>query len=146
MIISRKENKLPKFQHKIDLDFVVGNPPYVANDTNPELFREIRQLFTFCNETYHNKMDLFYWSIILGIAKLRPGGKLCYITTRCWLDKGEKTGVETLKNFILKESYLSEIIDLRNLTVFISATGQENIIFILEKKSKKYFFSSIDHS
>ncbi|MFW9873644.1 MAG: N-6 DNA methylase [Candidatus Thorarchaeota archaeon] len=136
-IINRKIDKLTKFQHKVDLDFVVGNPPYVANDTNPELFREMRQFFTFCDETYHNKMDLFYWFIILGIAKLRQGGKLCYITTRYWLDKGEKTGVETLKEFILKHCYLREIIDLRNLTVFISATGQENIIFILEKKSSK---------
>ena len=142
-IIKRKENKLLEFQHKVDLDFVVGNPPYVANDTNPELFREMRQLFTFCNKTYHNKMDLFYWFIILGIVKLRLGGKLCYITTRYWLDKGEKTGVETLKKFILQHCYLREIIDLRNLTVFISATGQENIIFILEKKSNKSADDSI---
>lgn len=136
-IIKRKESKLRLLQHKNDLDFVVGNPPYVANDTNPELFRESRALFTFCNETYHNKMDLFYWFIILGIHKLKPGGRLGYITTRYWIDKGEKTGVETLKKHILDECYIREIIDLRNVTVFLSATGQENIIFVLERKSKK---------
>lgn len=134
-IIRRKESKLNLLQKKNDFDFVVGNPPYVANDTNPELFREMRELFTFCNETYHNKMDLFYWFIILGILKLKPGGKLSFITTRYWIDKGEKTGVETLKKYILQECYIREIIDLRNLTVFISATGQENVIFILQRKS-----------
>ena len=136
-IIKRKETKLRVLQQKVDFDYVVGNPPYVANDTNPELFREMRELFTFCNETYYNKMDLFYWFVILGILKLKPGGKLGYITTRYWLDKGEKTGVETLKKYILEYCYVREVIDLRNLTVFISATGQENIIFQLERKDSK---------
>ena len=135
-VIKRKEAKLLTLQQKNDFDYVVGNPPYVANDTNPELFREMRTLFTFCNQTYHNKMDLFYWFIILGILKLRSGGKLCYITTRYWIDKGEKTGVETLKDFILKYCYIREIIDLRNLTIFLSATGQENCVFILQKKGE----------
>lgn len=136
-IIKRKEDKLRFLQYKADFDYVVGNPPYVANDTNPDLFREMRGLFTFCNETYHNKMDLFYWFIILGILKLKPSGKLSYITTRYWLDKGEKTGVETLKKFILDYCYIREVIDLRNVTVFLSATGQENVIFLLQRKGDK---------
>ena len=136
-VIKRKEVKLRLLQHKVDFEYVVGNPPYVANDTNPELFREMRELFTFCNETYYNKMDLFYWFIILGILKLKPEGKLGYITTRYWLDKGEKTGVETLKKFILDYCHIKEVIDLRNVTVFISATGQENIIFLLQRKGEK---------
>jgi len=136
-IINRKENKLRTLQQKVDFDYVVGNPPYVANDTNPDLFREMRELFTFCNQTYHNKMDLLYWFVILGILKLKPGGKLCYITTRYWLAKGEKTGVETFKKYILEYCYLREVVDLRNLNVFVSATGQENIIFILERKNDR---------
>jgi len=135
-VILKKKPKLISLQEKDDLDFVVGNPPYVSNDTNPDLFREMRQLFTFCEETYFNKMDLLYWFIILGILKLKPGGKLSYITTRYWIDKGEKTGVEVLKKYILDYAYIREIIDLRNLTVFTSATGQENIIFILEKQAE----------
>ena len=136
-VIRRKESKLRYLQQKSDLDYIVGNPPYVANDTNPDLFREMRELFTFCNETYHNKMDLLYWFVILGILKLKPAGKLSYITTRYWLDKGEKTGVETLKKYILEYCYIREVIDLRNVTVFLSAPGQENIIFILQRKEDK---------
>jgi len=133
-VIDRKKPKLLELQHIHDFEYVVGNPPYVANDTNPELFREMRELFTFCEETYHNKMDLFYWFILLGILKLKAGGKLGFITTRYWIDKGEKTGVETLKKYILEHCYLREVIDLRNVNVFPSATGQENMIFVLEKK------------
>jgi type I restriction-modification system DNA methylase subunit len=136
-VIDRKKPKLKELQDKNNFDFVVGNPPYVANDTNPELFREMRELFTFCEETYHNKMDLFYWFIILGIAKLKEGGKLGFITTRYWIDKGEKTGVETLKKYISDYCYVREVIDLRNVNVFTSATGQENIIFVLEKKGRE---------
>ena len=136
-IIKRKEDKLRFLQHKTNFEYVVGNPPYVSNDTNPDLFREMREKFTFCNKTYHNKMDLFYWFIILGVLKLKSGGKLSYITTRYWLDKGEKTGVETLKKYILDYCYIREVIDLRNVTVFISATGQENVIFILQRKADK---------
>jgi len=135
-VIERKRPKLNELQHKHDFEYVVGNPPYVANDTNPELFREMRELFTFCEETYHNKMDLFYWFIILGILKLKEGGKLGFITTRYWIDKGEKTGVETLKKYVLNNCYLREVIDLRNITVFPSATGQENMVFVIQKKGE----------
>ncbi|MHA1755344.1 MAG: HsdM family class I SAM-dependent methyltransferase, partial [Promethearchaeota archaeon] len=134
-LINRKKIKLEQLQNKNDFDFIVGNPPYVANDTNPELFREMKKLFTFCKETYCNKMDLFYWFIILGIWKLKEGGKLSFITTRYWIDKGEKTGVESLKENILKYCFFREAIDLRNVNIFHHARGQENIIFILEKKS-----------
>lgn len=134
-IIDRKKDKLLSLQRKVDFDFIVGNPPYVANNRNPELFREMQELFTFCSTTYYNKMDLFYWFIILGILKLRSGGKLCYITTRYWIDKGALTGVETLKRYILEYCYFREVIDLRAVNIFVSAPGQENIIFVLEKKS-----------
>ncbi|KKN57208.1 hypothetical protein LCGC14_0564540 [marine sediment metagenome] len=131
-----KKIKLKEIQKKNDFDFVVGNPPYVSNDTNPELFQELKRKFTFCNNTYSNKMDLLYWFVILGILKLNPGGKLGYITTRYWLSKGQHTGVESLKDYILKYCYIREIIDFENVKVFSSAKGQDNIIFVLERKSE----------
>ena len=143
VVIDRKRPKLERLQIKNDFDFVVGNPPYVANDRNPEFFREMREKFTFCEETYFNKMDLFYWFVILGILKLKPGGKLGYITTRYWLDKGAATGVEVMKRHILDYCFLREVIDLRNLNVFKSATGQENIIFVLQKKAESIQDSNI---
>ncbi len=136
-LTERKKIKLEKFKQKNDFHFVVGNPPYVSNDTNPELFQELKNKFTFCNKTYSNKMDLFYWFVILGILKLKPGGKLCYITTRYWMSKGQHTGVESLKECILEYCYVREIIDLQNVNVFRSARGQENVIFLLERKSEE---------
>ncbi|MHA1147766.1 MAG: N-6 DNA methylase [Promethearchaeota archaeon] len=138
-----KKIKLKELQKKNDFDFVVGNPPYVSNDTNPELFQELKSKFTFCNKTYSNKMDLFYWFVIIGILKLKPGGKLGYITTKYWLSKGQHTGVESLKEYILKYCYIREIIDFENVKVFSSAKGQDNIIFVLERKSEDLTDSNI---
>ena len=45
-VIDRKRTKLNNLQHKIDFDFIVGNPPYDANNRNPELFREMQELFS----------------------------------------------------------------------------------------------------
>jgi len=54
-----------------DLDFVVGNPPYVGQKGNSDIFDPIKS-DTFYKTLFVKRSDLYYYFIIDGIKKLKP--------------------------------------------------------------------------
>lgn len=117
-------------------DLIIGNPPYLGQNYNAELFQEYLSKFPICKKYFIGNMDLFYYWIHLGIEKLKPGGYLSFITTNYWITKSEKTGIKYLKPHILDKTFLIQYIDLSELNIFNSAKGQHNCIFILKKKTE----------
>ena len=132
-------------QSKGDFDIIIGNPPYLGQNYNAEVFQEIVKKFASLSKYFVGNMDLFYFFIHLGILKLKPRGYLTFITTNYWLSKSKKTGVKFLKPHITKECYLVQYIDLSNLTIFRDAQGQHNCIFVLQKKTSYEKVNKIDH-
>ncbi|MFX1314263.1 MAG: Eco57I restriction-modification methylase domain-containing protein [Promethearchaeota archaeon] len=116
-------------------DIIIGNPPYLGQNYNAEVFQEYIKKFPICKKFFVGNMDLFYYFIHLGILKLKPCGILSFITTSYWLTKSKKTGIKLLKPHILEECFLLQYIDLSNMTLFKGAAGQHNCIFILRKKT-----------
>jgi adenine-specific DNA-methyltransferase len=116
---------------KNDFDYVVGNPPYVGEKGHKELFRPLKN-HPYWKHHYMGKSDYLYYFIILGLSKLREGGKLGFITTQYWLtaDGGGK-----LRKYILDNAKIAEIIDFKGVKLFPEAQGQENIIVVLQKCS-----------
>jgi adenine-specific DNA-methyltransferase len=114
---------------KNDFDFIVGNPPYVGEKGHKELFRPL-QNHPYWRHHYMGKSDYLYYFVILGLSKLREGGKLGFITTQYWLtaDGGAK-----LRKYILDNAKLIEVIDFKGIKLFPEAQGQENIVFVLQK-------------
>jgi len=123
-----------KVSEKFDL--IIGNPPYLGQNYNAEIFQEYVKNYPFCAKYFIGNMDLFYFFIHLGIEKLNPGGFLSYITTNYWITKSQKTGIKLLKPHILDECYLLQYIDLSRLNIFEGARGQHNCIFVLQKKTE----------
>lgn len=121
---------------KEKFDLIIGNPPYLGQNYNSEVFQEYVKNYPICNKYFVGNMDLFYYFIHLGIEKLNPGGLLSYITTNYWITKSQKTGIKLLKPHILNECYLLQYIDLSNLNIFNEAKGQHNCIFVLQKKTE----------
>jgi len=117
-------------------DVIIGNPPYLGQNYNAKVFQNLIKNFPFCREYFVGNMDLFYFFIHLGIAKLKPGGILTYITTNYWITKSQKTGIKFLKPHILDECFLIQYIDLSRIRVFRDALGQHNCIFSLQKKTE----------
>ncbi len=117
-------------------DVIIGNPPYLGQNYNSKVFQNLIKKYPFCREYFVGNMDLFYFFIHLGIAKLKPGGILTYITTNYWITKSQKTGIKFLKPHILDECFLIQYIDLSRLRVFRDALGQHNCIFSLQKKTE----------
>lgn len=116
---------------KNDFDYVVGNPPYVGEKGHKELFRPLKN-HPYWKHHYMGKSDYLYYFIILGLSKLREGGKLGFITTQYWLtaDGGGK-----LRKYILENAKIVEIVDFKGIKLFPEAQGQENIVVVLQKCS-----------
>ena len=93
-------------------DVIIGNPPYLGQNYNADLFQEYVSKYPTCAKYFVGNMDLFYYFIHLGIEKLNPGGIMSYITTNYWITKSQKTGIKFLKPHILNECYLLQYIDV----------------------------------
>jgi adenine-specific DNA-methyltransferase len=122
---------------KDKFDIIIGNPPYLGQNYNAEVFQDYLKNFPFCAKYFVGNMDLFYYFIHMGIEKLNPGGVLSFITTNYWITKSKKTGIKLIKPHLLEECFLLQYIDLSQVKVFEGAKGQHNCIFILKKKTKQ---------
>ena len=127
-----------------EFDIIIGNPPYLGQNYNAEVFQEIIKKYSSLSKYFVGNMDLFYFFIHLGILKLKPKGYLSFITTNYWVSKSKKTGVKFLKPHINKECYLVQYIDFSNLRLFRDAQGQHNCIFVLQKKTSYEKLNEID--
>jgi len=140
-------NSYPNVQFKFEnflgsdpnekFDLIVGNPPYLGQNYNADLFQDYKKKFPICDKYFVGNMDLFYYFIHLGIEKLNLGGILTFITTNYWITKSKKTGIKLLKPHVLEECYLLQYLDLSHLKLFEGAKGQQNCIFVLQKKTEQ---------
>ena len=117
-------------KHEWNADYVCSNPPYVGEKGHKELFRYVREHIPYWQQYYQGKMDYLYWFVILGLDKLRGGGRLGYITTSYW---PTADGAATLRRYILEHARIIEMIDFGDTRIFSDAPGQHNMVFVLER-------------
>lgn len=111
-------------------DIVTGNPPYMGNKGNKEIFRGIKN--SYLGKYYKGQMDLFYIFFHLGIDILKKGGLLNYITTSYFLTA---TGAVKLREHIKKDCNIVKFIDFNEVNIFENEKGQHNLITLLEKRN-----------
>lgn len=121
---------LLKSEHEMNFDFVVCNPPYVtAYKAGEEL--------DMCGKLgYHlssdaGKRDLAYIFLEWGIRKMKQGGKLGYIITDKWM---EWMGREKIRNYVLNNTKVIEIIDSLWIKVFEDARNYVTILTLEKTK------------
>jgi len=119
---------LPKEERGFDI--IIGNPPYVKEFTNREIFHDVKNCSPSVKQYYEGKMDYLYFFIELGLDLLKKEGRISFITTNYWL---QAKGAKILREKILKESVIESIFNFNEFTVF-EGTGQHNLIFFLKKK------------
>ena len=115
-----------------DFDYVCANPPYIGEKGHKELFRATVEQYPYWKRYYLGKMDYLYWFIILGLSKLREGGKLGFITTSYW---PTADGAAKLRRHILDNALIREMVNFGETKIFEGAPGQHNMIFVLERCS-----------
>ncbi len=96
-------------------DAVIGNPPYVRQETLGQEFKEYaKKRFA----VYHGVADLYTYFIEKGISLLRPGGQFGYIVANKWMRANYG---KPLRGW-LKQKKIREIVDFGDLPVFRGAT------------------------
>lgn len=112
--------------------YCCANPPYIGEKGHKDLFRSTRERYPYWQTYYQGKMDYLYWFIILGLSKLREGGRLGFITTAYW---PTADGAAKLRKYILENAKILELIFFEDVKIFEHAKGQHNMVFVLERCS-----------
>ncbi|HEC2372260.1 TPA: Eco57I restriction-modification methylase domain-containing protein [Campylobacter jejuni] len=114
-------------------DLIIGNPPYIKEAENKELFANTKKL-----RTYQGKMDIWYHFVGRGFDILKNNGYLAFIATNNWVTN---SGAKKLRNIVLEESQILSLVDFSSFIVFDSASIQTMIMqFQKIKPPKNYEF------
>lgn len=153
----RKSNRKPYFLWELEFskifklnggfDIVIGNPPYIGEKGNKEIFHEVKST-KFGEKFYQRRMDFFYFFIAKGVEILKAKGQLGFITTNYWITA--TGGQKNLRPYLKANTNIKKYIDFGEYKIFESALGQHNCIYILEKNiedkdSKTYVVEVYDH-
>ncbi|EKI4448527.1 class I SAM-dependent DNA methyltransferase [Campylobacter jejuni] len=112
-------------------DLIIGNPPYIKEAENKELFANTKKL-----RTYQGKMDIWYHFVGRGFDILKNNGYLAFIATNNWVTN---SGAKKLRNIVLEESQILSLVDFSSFMVFDSASIQTMIMQFQKIKSPKNY-------
>ena len=128
------ENSFKKVFDNDGFDVIVGNPPYLKERGNAEIFAPVA--VSSLGKKYHQgKMDYWYYFVHKAIEILKPKGFLGYITNSYWMNND---GASLLRENIKKNLQVLSIIDYDNSKVFKDVNGKHNTAIFRKNPSKKY--------
>ncbi len=115
-------------------DIVIGNPPYIKEYTNRAAFDGLRD-----SPYYQGKMDLWYLFACRFVDNLKQNtGILTFIATNNWVTNA---GASKLRNKIVTDAQIVQLIDFGNYKIFESADIQTMImVFKSQKQLQEYEF------
>lgn len=126
------------FRDNKGFDIVIGNPPYVGEKNNKDIFRAIANT-NFGKRFYMGKTDLFYFFFHKGIDIARKSGIISYITTNYYITAN---GAKILRNDFYNRTKVLKLINFGEYKIFESALGQHNMITFLEKQENADEYST----
>lgn len=123
------ENTLNVTKYDGQMDYVIGNPPYVRVHNLNEQYKNVKQ-YDFCSDGMTDLYIVFYE---IGLKMLNKNGVLCYITPNSFYNSlaGEK-----LRNYIKANRNMEKVMDLGHYQPF-SVTAYTTICKICNNKSFK---------
>lgn len=130
-------------KNHVEYDFVVGNPPWGgvlkgSIGTLPD--ENIRENYRNNYFSAAGKYDIYVLFIERGINWLNEGGKFGYIIQNRILKAGYG---KKIREFILKNTCITKIIDFGDAKIFADATNYPCIL-IMEKNKNSGFFEYIE--
>jgi predicted type IV restriction endonuclease len=114
------DRAFPEIMQRGGFDAVIGNPPYVRQES----IKEQKGYFQTHYATYQGTADLYVYFIEKGISLLRSGGLFSYIVANKWMRANYG---KPLRSW-LKGKCIEEIVDFGDLPVFTTATTYPCVI------------------
>ena len=111
----------------VGFDIVIANPPYIKEGRMSKAFFEPYKDSPY----YKGKMDIWYLFACNGLDLLNKNGILCFIATNNWVTS---FGASKLRNKVIKETCISNIVDFGAVMMFESASIQ-TMIMLFHKDS-----------
>lgn len=131
------DNALKTNKYDNQMDFVIGNPPYVRVHNLEDNYDDVKQ-FKFAD---NGMTDLYLVFFELGFKMLKKGGRLCYITPSSWLNS---VAGGNLRNYIKYEHNLVELVDLEHFQPFNATTYTIISLFQKGTKHNKFKYARYD--
>ncbi|HUU29021.1 MAG TPA: TaqI-like C-terminal specificity domain-containing protein [archaeon] len=125
------DKEFPEIMQSGGFDAVIGNPPYVRQESLGELKTYFREHY----QTYHGIADLYVYFIEKGVSLLRSSGWFGIIVANKWMRANYG---QPLRQW-MKQQGLAEITDFGDLPVFRKATTYPCILSIQKTDSKIHF-------
>ncbi len=97
------------------MDYVIGNPPYVRVHNLDDTYDRVKS-YIFANG---GMTDLYLVFFELGLAMLKDGGTLCYITPSSWINS---LAGKNMRDYISYTQCVSQLIDLGHFQPFEATT------------------------
>ncbi len=119
------------FREKGGFDIVIGNPPYIGEEGNKEIFQEVANT-EFGKKYYIGKMDFWYFFTSKGMQLLAPNGSLSFIAPNNWMTTA---GGKNMRKHIAEKGKLKKFVTFNNVMVFESAS-QQTMIFLIQNKKQ----------
>ena len=118
----------------IGFDIIIANPPYIKEGRMSKTFFEPYKDSPY----YKGKMDIWYLFACNGLDLLNPNGVLCFIATNNWTTS---FGASKLRDKVIKETRICNIVDFGSVMMFESASIQTMIMmFQKDKVTDDYTF------
>ena len=141
-IFDKKENKwvnrgFPEIFKEGGFDIVVGNPPYVRQETLGEEFKVYAK--SHYKSTFAGTADLYVYFIEKSLSLLANNGYYSIIVANKWMRANYG---EALRKF-LKTKRIFEIVDFGDLPVFANATTYPCIIKANNDKPKDFLATQV---
>ncbi len=118
----------------VGFDIIIANPPYIKEGRMSKTFFEPYKDSPY----YKGKMDIWYLFACNGLDLLNSNGILCFIATNNWTTS---FGASILRDKVIKETKICNIVDFGAVMMFDSASIQTMIMmFQKDKVTDDYTF------
>ena len=112
-----------------NFDAIVGNPPYVKEYENRQIFLDLRHSRN--KHHYTGKMDIWYAFACQGLEHLKPGGRHGFITQNNWVSSH---GAKPFRAKIRESRRIEELMDFHEYMVFRNA-GIQTMIYLVRSEA-----------
>jgi len=113
---------------------VIGNPPYIGQKGNNEIFRPVKET-TLGKQFHQRRMDYFYFFFHQSINLAADNGVVNFITTNYYITA---TYADLLRKDFKNRTSVRQLVNFNELKIFESALGQHNLITFLTKDKNNH--------